>query len=564
MGKFKMGLGLTIAFLTLMWAAGGAGPALGAVGTPGSLGYSGDLTRPPLQFTPAAPSDLKVSNFPGVLPVCLEWKDNSINETGFTIERSIHYSEFTKIGTVGAGATTYTDDSVSNDMDCRYRVCANGSSGNSGYSNEAAWVTVPNNPGDLQGGLDTVDWDVNLYWKGNNFNSAYQIQKETIRDEKTILIESIKLTKGSSSYQDKNVKPGNTYTYFVMAVNQAGYSSGSNKVTIHYLPAPTNVRVTCFPGSPKLSVIWQDNSDNETGFEIEKAYSSKELANIYKVPANTTEFVDDVLTDHLYMYRVNAVGPDGEPSPYSDVCYWYAPPNVPENLQAKAVSGSEVMLSWNDKSEHETGFRIQRKDVKMIALINVGANATSYSDKEVMAGTTYSYTIQAVNTDSGTVSDVSAPVSVTPMNWIKLGEVVADKGGLILPGTQLDTVLQVGSPDMTVNGETREIDPGKGTTPVIVEGRTLIPIGTVIEAYGGTVEWDGSESKVKVVCNGRTVELWINSMNTRVNGENQTTDVAPRIINERTMLPVGFISENLGLKVEWNPATSQVTIKNGN
>lgn len=43
---------------------------------------------------------------------------------------------------------------------------------------------------------------------------------------------------------------------------------------------------------------------------------------------------------------------------------------------------------------------------------------------------------------------------------------------------------------MTVNGVTREIDPGRGTSPVIVNGRTLLPIRAIIEALGGSVAWD--------------------------------------------------------------------------
>ncbi|MCH5185415.1 MAG: hypothetical protein J1F64_04730, partial [Oscillospiraceae bacterium] len=49
--------------------------------------------------------------------------------------------------------------------------------------------------------------------------------------------------------------------------------------------------------------------------------------------------------------------------------------------------------------------------------------------------------------------------------------------------------LQIDNPNMTVDGRSEEIDPGRGTTPVIVNDRTLVPIRAIIEAVGGTVDW---------------------------------------------------------------------------
>ena len=58
--------------------------------------------------------------------------------------------------------------------------------------------------------------------------------------------------------------------------------------------------------------------------------------------------------------------------------------------------------------------------------------------------------------------------------------------------SQTPTVItiQIGNPEMTVNGITQEIDPGMGTVPVISNERTLLPVRAIVEALGGTVEWD--------------------------------------------------------------------------
>ena len=48
-------------------------------------------------------------------------------------------------------------------------------------------------------------------------------------------------------------------------------------------------------------------------------------------------------------------------------------------------------------------------------------------------------------------------------------------------------LLKLGSPYMSVDGVNQEIDPGRGTQPLIISGRTMVPIRAVVEAMGGTV-----------------------------------------------------------------------------
>ncbi|NPV92380.1 MAG: hypothetical protein HPY50_16570 [Firmicutes bacterium] len=552
---------LLVVFSVWLTAVAGVVPALGAVGGIGNTGVIGGTTQPPSGTAPAAPTELKVSNFPGVLPVCLEWNDNSTNETGFTVERSTDGGAFAKVGSVDAGVRTFNDDSVTKDMPYRYRVYANGILTKSGYSNEVEWVTPPYDPSGLEAKVN-IAGGISLQWSRNNEHAAYKIRKESHIPNQPAEVGVISLD-NEQYYIDESVVASGTYIYAVMAVNDAGSSRLSNTATVNFMAAPSNVVVQHFPGTDELSVRWQDNTDNESMFVVEMAHSSQGAVS-HNVPANTTEFVDQVWTDYFYMYRVKAVAADGNYSPYSEVYSWYAPPQMPQNFKAEAVSGSEVKLTWTDLSKHETCFRITRNGDNMITPIEVGANTTSYSDKGLKPNTEYSYTISAWNDVSKTKSESYPFTKVTTPNGItKIQGGLVKNSGLIAAGTKLDTVLQIGSPSMTVNGETREIDPGKNTAPVIVGGRTLLPIRAVIEAYGGTVEWDGTARKVTVVCNGKTIELWIDSLNTKVNGESKTTEVAPQIINERTMLPLRFISENLGLSVDWDGANQRVTIGTG-
>ena len=125
-------------------------------------------------------------------------------------------------------------------------------------------------------------------------------------------------------------------------------------------------------------------------------------------------------------------------------------------------------------------------------------------------------------------------------------------------------VLQIGNPNMKINGKSRSIDE-QGTKPVIKNNRTIVPIRAIVEALGGTIAWDGTERKVTITLKNTTIELWIGKNTAKVNGINTPIDstnskVVPEIINSRTMLPLRFVTENLGAKVDWDGATQTITI----
>jgi len=101
--------------------------------------------------------------------------------------------------------------------------------------------------------------------------------------------------------------------------------------------------------------------------------------------------------------------------------------------------------------------------------------------------------------------------------------------------------------------------------PIIKNGRTLLPIRPVVGALGGSVSWDGNEKKVTVILGSTTIELWIGKNTARVNGVSKPIDssnskVVPEIINGRTMLPLRFVTENLGCQLQWDPNTKTITI----
>ena len=100
--------------------------------------------------------------------------------------------------------------------------------------------------------------------------------------------------------------------------------------------------------------------------------------------------------------------------------------------------------------------------------------------------------------------------------------------------------------------------------PIIIEGRTLVPVREIFETLGGKIDWDNETKKVTVWMDENTIELEINSQLAGVNGVAKDLDVPAKIINNKTMVPVRFILENCGLVVNWDNETKTVSIENPN
>lgn len=127
---------------------------------------------------------------------------------------------------------------------------------------------------------------------------------------------------------------------------------------------------------------------------------------------------------------------------------------------------------------------------------------------------------------------------------------------------ELDTVvsLQIDNPIMHINGAQAEIDKGRGTTPIINNGRTLVPIRAIIEAFGGTVAWDDQTRTVTLAMKDDIIKLVIDNKTARLNNRTSTLDVAPAIINGRTMLPIRYVAEGFNLGVAWENDTRRVFV----
>lgn len=96
--------------------------------------------------------------------------------------------------------------------------------------------------------------------------------------------------------------------------------------------------------------------------------------------------------------------------------------------------------------------------------------------------------------------------------------------------------------------------------PVLKDGTTLVGYRNIMEKLGAEVTWNESDKTITTVKDDTTIVLTIGSDTAYVNGTAQTLLKAPEIINGSTMIPVRFISEQLGMTVKWDQSTKLIEI----
>lgn len=109
---------------------------------------------------------------------------------------------------------------------------------------------------------------------------------------------------------------------------------------------------------------------------------------------------------------------------------------------------------------------------------------------------------------------------------------------------------------VNVNGKRIHTD----TAPFIKNGRTLVPLRGVFEELGSTVDWIPQSQTVTVKYKDKNISLQIGNRSATINGSAAFMDVPPVIDNSRTMIPLRFIAESIGMSVQWVPEAGLATI----
>ncbi len=447
---------------------------------------------------PAAPSGLSAAAASSSL-INLAWTDNSSNESGFKIERSLSASSgFSQIAAVGAGTTSYQNGGLSASTTYYYRVCAYNAAGDSANSNTASATTqagADTTPPSAPSGLSATavsSTQINLGWTASSDNvgvAGYRVYRGGTLVGST----------AGTSYSDTGLSPSTTYTYYVRALDAAGnISAASNTAsatTAGVAPTAPSALSAVAVSSSQINLTWKDNSTNETGFKIERSLStSSGFVQIATVSANRTSYTNAGLASGtVYYYRVRAYNGSGNSSysnTASDMTDSDPPPTAPSGLTAETVSSSQINLVWSDNSTDESGFKIERSlnassGFAQIAI--VGAGVTTYQNTDLSANTTYYYRVRAYNAagnssysniaSATTEDNVGTPVPVgTAMDVVTDGDyayIASFEYGVVVVDVQDPTSPQV----------IGAVDIGFAPAVLALTGTTLVVGGG---PYGGT------------------------------------------------------------------------------
>ncbi|HEY4391640.1 MAG TPA: copper amine oxidase N-terminal domain-containing protein, partial [Paenibacillus sp.] len=117
--------------------------------------------------------------------------------------------------------------------------------------------------------------------------------------------------------------------------------------------------------------------------------------------------------------------------------------------------------------------------------------------------------------------------------------------------------MTIGQKTMLVNGEKKNID----AAPLLQNSTTYVPIKYVLDTFGGSAAWNNTAKKITVTRGTTVLELTVGKKEFFINGSKKQADVSPIIVNGRTLVPLRLVSEQLGIMVKWDNKTKSITLE---
>ncbi len=332
------------------------------------------------------------------------------NEQGFRIERADVVGgvpgDFAQIGTARANRTRFTDDTIDAGGTYLYRVVVYNAAGETASTTAEVGpgFTAPAAPSGLTGSLQ-IGPQVDLEWTDESNDETGFVISRSVDGGPFATLDTLGID--AVAYSDTSVAFGSTYDYVVQAVNGADASLLSNTARVvvsDTIAAPTEleakIKRNTTEATDTVTLYWVDNDTNEVSQTIERATDVGFTTGLttYAVGADVVSAVDTVEHGDTYYYRIKATGVLAE-STWSNIVSRATIPAEPTNFRRTARTTTSIKLGWNDASNNETGYRIQRRrpggtwrTVKTTA-----ANATSWTNSGLVPGRTYEFRIRGIN-----------------------------------------------------------------------------------------------------------------------------------------------------------------------
>jgi fibronectin type 3 domain-containing protein len=372
----------------------------------------------------------------GVNSVGLSWTATS-GTTGYLVLRGTTSGIYTV--TNSAASNTNFDATAAGGTTFYYVVQATNAGGVGPVSAEVSAtpdIAPPSPPGSLTAtpasGHVTLNWSVGLGATGYNVKRSVASGLETVID-----------TAAGTSYLDATVVNGNIYYYTVSSTNSAGESADSVEATAAMPPAaPTGLTAT--PGANQVSLNWTASSgpSGASSYKIARSTTSGSgYVVIGTVNSPAVSYNDTTaISGTTYYYAVAGVNASGQGLNTAEVSA--TPTGVPQAPTGVTVTTNYtgLTLTWTAAAGAPTGYNVKRSTTSGTEVtLPAGGNVagTNFTDTTVTVGTTYFYTISALNgdgegADSAEVSGAApgTPLAYEPFNYSVLtnGSVTTGSG----------------------------------------------------------------------------------------------------------------------------------------
>lgn len=211
--------------------------------------------------------------------------------------------------------------------------------------------------------------------------------------------------------------------------------------------------------SNTVNLAWTDHATGEDGYIIERKAGVGQYSQLVTLAANSVSYTDNSAIDGIaYSYRLKAYSLLPNPPSAANIqaeslpaeASVTTPINSPAGLNASALSGASVRLTWTDNSKSEEGYKIERKgsDNNYAQIAVTGPDLTTFTDTGLSPSTVYTYRVRAFNSTAGD-SPYSNEISVTTLSGSSSSSGGGGGGGCSIgakqntPTTALDLMVLI-------------------------------------------------------------------------------------------------------------------------
>jgi uncharacterized protein (TIGR03437 family) len=421
----------------------------------GSVSSQAELTIAvggPPALIPSAPLNLR-AGINASNQIALTWTAADTLALRFHIERSVGSGLFTEVAVMQSPAATFADPSITAGVQYSYRVRAENDYGFSGYSQSASTtITVAQliPPSSVQA-VAVSQTQVNLTWNTANTNAtSFQIERKTGTAATYTALVTVPST--PTTYQDGSVVANTGYVYRMRSQGVSGFSAYSGEATVSTpavpLPSAPVVQATAISSS-QIHLAWVSNATSIVRFRIERRLATTQYAEINQPSPSATSFDDSSLgASTSYFYRIR-IENGGGVSPYSNevtATTLQGLPTAPANLQATAISSTQLTLTWANIAPDATSIRVEYLPSGSSTFTDIFAavTLTSTGVSNLQPNTTYSFRVRAQNAAGySPYSNVATVTTLPPPITVVLVHGINQSGGVMEPlAITLRSILQ--------------------------------------------------------------------------------------------------------------------------